>query len=75
MSVWFWIFLAFYLVGFFAIPVIDAYDHRWAKGANGKPQFFYGFKRCDNKAKYILRLVVACLGSWVTIFLGVILNS
>jgi hypothetical protein len=67
--------VAFYFIGFFAIPVIDAYDHRWVKGANGKPQFFYGFKRCDRKGRYIFRLILACLGSWITILICVILNN
>ena len=67
MSVWFWILLVFYIIGFVAVPVIDAYDHRWVQDAHGKPQFFYGYKRCSNKARYVFRLFLACLGSWITI--------
>ena len=60
MTTLFWVLLTVYLLGVFAIPLIDAFDNR----KNGKIQWFYGHE----KKGYWKRCIPICLVSWWNIY-------
>lgn len=68
MSIWFWLFIAFWIIGMVAVPTIDAYDNRDRK--TGKPRWFKG-RNNGNKIKYWSKVVMAVALSWITILISI----